>query len=128
MIQPGMGGEVTLNFEPLATMLTRVSIMLSMFTDEMRPQALFAGEHQAANDAGKLALITGESVIVCDSVVFLGKMRDHRGSLIAAKIARYAWKRCLLLRHLISECRIFFHVRFTSAHNLRRVREFMTFQ
>jgi len=98
-----------------------------MLANEMRSQGLLAGTHQAADDAGEFALITGKPAIVCGFLVLLGEMCDHRGSLVTAKIARYARKSLLISRHRVGEHGILFHFRFASAHDFRHVRELVPF-
>lgn len=90
MIQPGVRGEITLDLELLAAVLARVTVMLGVLADEVRPQGLLAGADQATDNASELALAAGELVIVRRPLVLLGEMRDHRGSLLAAEVARHA--------------------------------------
>lgn len=129
MIQPGVRSEITLDLEPLAAMLARVTVVLGMLADKVRPQGLLAGAHQAANDAGQLALVADKPVVVrsCGPFVLLGEMRDHRGSLVAAEVARYARESLLTSRHRVSERGTPFHVSFAYAHDLRRVRGLVPF-
>lgn len=124
MIQPGVRGEVALDLEPLAALLARVTVMLRMLADEVRPKSLFAGAHQAADDAGEVALVT---VVVHGPLVLLGKMRDHRGSLVAAEVAHYARESLLITWHRVGERIVLFHIRVVAAQDLRHMRELVPF-
>lgn len=128
MIKPGVRGEVALDLELLAAMFARVTVILGMLADKVRPQGLLASAYQAADDAGELALVAGKPAVVRGHLVLLGKMRDHRGSLVAAEVARSARESLLISRHRVGERGILFHVRFASAHDLCRVRELVPFQ
>lgn len=127
MIQPGVRGEIALDLELFAAVLARVTVVLGVLADEVRPQGLLAGAHQAADNAGELALVAVEPVVVRGPLVFLGEMRDHRGSLVAAEIACYARESFLISRHCIGERGILLHVRFAFANDLRRVRKLVPF-
>lgn len=78
MIQPGVRGEIALDLELFTAVFARVAVMLGMLADEVRSQGLFAGAHQAADDASELALAASELVFVRCPLMFLGEMRDHR--------------------------------------------------
>lgn len=101
--------------------------MLGMLADEVRPQGLLTGAHQAADDAGELALAAGEPVVVHGFLVLLSEMRDHRGSLVAAKVTHYARESFLISRHCVGERGMLFYIRFASTDNLHRMRELVPF-
>lgn len=127
MIQPGVRSEITLDLELLAAMLARVTVMLGMLANEVRLQGLLAGAHQAANDAGELAFAAGEPVVVQGFLVLFSEMRDHRGSLVAAKIAHCARESFLVSRHRAGERGMLLYVRFAFTDNLHRVHELVPF-
>lgn len=126
MIQSGVRGKIALDLELFTAVLARVAEMMGVLADEMRPQGLLASAHQTADNAGEL--VAGE-LVVRGPLVLLGEMRDHRGSLVTAEVARYARESFLISWHRVTERRIlFFHFRFASAHDLCLVCEHVLFQ
>lgn len=119
-----MSGEVALDLEFLAALLARVAVMLRVLAHKVRPQGLFAGADQTADDAGELAFIV--EPVVRDPLVLLGQVCDHRGPLVASKVARYARENFLITRYRVGEfsCRrILLRVRFTLTLHFHRMRE-----
>lgn len=126
MIQSGVRGQVALDLELLAAVLARVAKVLRVLSHEMRSQSLLASADQAADDASKFTLATGE--LVRASLVLLSQMRDHGRSLVAAKLARPARESLLISRHCVGERRIFPHVRLALTLDFRCVSVLVLFQ
>jgi len=126
VIQSRVSGEVALDLEFLTTLLARVAVMLRMLAHKVRPQGLLAGADQTADDAGELAFIV--EPVVRDPLVLLGQMCDHRGSLVASKVARYARESFLITRYRVGERGILLRIRFTLILHFRRMRKFVSLQ
>lgn len=100
--------------------------MLRMLAHKVRPQGLLTSADQTADDAGELAFIV--EPIVRDPLVLLSQMCDHRGSLVASKVAHYARESFLITRYRVDECGILLRIRFTPILHFRCMREFVSLQ